>query len=159
MRRSELVALQWRDLSGAQIIVRRNRVKDGKVWVTRDTKSGSRSHRVINLDAATLAALDEVRERATCGAGAGAWIFTHDGATPWVPEYLTNAYQRLQRDGSSVHGLRHFHATQLLSAGVPVAQVSARLGHSSPAITLGTYAHWIPANDQASANLIGSVLD
>ena len=42
-----------------QIIVRRNRVKDGKAWVTRDTKSGSRSHRPVNLDAVTLNALDE----------------------------------------------------------------------------------------------------
>jgi integrase len=50
MRRSELVALQWRDLSDAQIVIRRNRVRDGKQFVTYDTKSGTRSHRTINVD-------------------------------------------------------------------------------------------------------------
>jgi integrase len=158
MRRSELVGLQWRDLSGTQIIVRRNRVQSGKVWITRDTKSGNRSHRTINLDAETLAALEEVRERAATADRTHPWIFARAGMEPWTPEYLTNTYQRLRLDGSSFHSLRHFHATQLLAAGVPVTQVSARLGHSSPAMTLSAYAHWIPAKDQASADIIAATL-
>jgi len=97
MRRSELVGLQWRDLSGTQIVVRRNRVQDGKVWTTRDTKSGTRSHRVINLDAATLAALEEVRDRATAADHVGPWMFTHNGVTPWVPEYLTSMRRNCYR--------------------------------------------------------------
>jgi len=159
MRRSELVALQWRDLGDAQIVIRRNRVRDGKQFVTFDTKSGTRSHRTINVDASTLQALEEVRERQSADRRECLWIFTHDGHEPWKPEYLTHSYGGLQGDGSSVHGLRHFHATQLLSKGVPVTQVSHRLGHSSPTVTMNTYAHWIPANDQTSAELIGSVLD
>ena len=128
MRRSELVALQWRDLSDAQIIIRRNRVRDGKQFVTFDTKSGTRSHRTINVDASTLQALEEVRARQAADGRECLWIFTHDGDESWKPEYLTHSYAGLQRDRSSVHGLRHFHATQLLSKGVPVTQVSHRLG-------------------------------
>lgn len=37
---------------------------------------------------------------------------------------------------TTLHGLRHFHASWLLSDGVPLPVVSARLGHSNPAITL-----------------------
>ena len=160
MRRSELVGLQWRDLSGVQILVRRNRVKDGKTWTTRDTKSGSRGHRPINLDARTLEALDGVRQRAEATPDrTHPWIFAHAGMEPWTPDYPTNCYQRLQTDGTSLHALRHYNATQLLSRGVPVTQVSARLGHSSPSMTLSTYAHWIPANDQASADMIALTLD
>ena len=47
----------------------------------------------------------------------------------------------------SFHALRHTHASQLLAGGVPIAEVTKRLGHASPAITLGIYASWIPGND------------
>jgi integrase len=158
MRRSELVALQWRDLVDGAIIIRRNRVRDGKKFVTRNTKTGTRGHRTIVIDADTLQAVEKVRARQHAAGHSCEWIFTHDGLEPFRPEYLTRSYASLQKDGSSVHDLRHFHATQLLAARVPVTQVSHRLGHSSPSVTMNTYAHWIPAEDQTSADLIGSIL-
>ena len=39
------------------------------------------------------------------------------------------------------HSLRHGAATRLLDAGVPVHDVAAILGHSTPSITLSVYAH------------------
>lgn len=38
------------------------------------------------------------------------------------------------------HDLRHTHATLLLAAGVPPEVVSERLGHTTVAFTLDTYA-------------------
>jgi integrase len=49
------------------------------------------------------------------------------------------------------HDLRHSHASLLLAAGVPVKEVSERLGHASPVITLGVYAHVIPSMTQSAA--------
>ena len=163
MRRSELVGLQWRDISGVQVTVRRSIVEDKAGLHERATKTGSRGHRTIKVDEATLALMGDVhaRQRERCNASAipePDWCFTHDDLeTPWRPDYLTTAYARLARH-STLHGLRHFHATQLLAAGVTVAQVSHRLGHSSPAVTLNTYSHWIPAQDQQAADIIGSLL-
>ncbi len=158
MRRSELVAAQWSDLVDGSIIIRRNRVREGSTFVTRNTKTGTRGHRTIVVDADTLAAVEEVRKRQVVAGNKCEWIFTHDGLEPFRPEYLTHTYAGLQTDGTSVHDLRHFHATQLLSKRVPVTQVSHRLGHSSPSVTMNTYAHWIPADDQTSADLIGAIL-
>jgi integrase len=42
-----------------------------------------------------------------------------------------------------LHDLRHFHATTLLLAGLPVHVVAARLGHADPSVTLRVYAHVI----------------
>ena len=159
----ELVAL-WRDVGEGQITIRRSIVEDtSKVLHVRQTKTGSRGHRVIAVDARTLAALETVcaRQKANAertGLPPSIWCFTHDDLeTPWRPGYLTNAYARLTGE-STLHGLRHYHAPQLLSAGVPVPTVSHRLGHSSPAVTLSVYAHWIPSQDQASADIIGDLL-
>jgi integrase len=41
----------------------------------------------------------------------------------------------------TLHALRHTHASILISHGLDPVTVSKRLGHSSPAITLGTYSH------------------
>ena len=43
----------------------------------------------------------------------------------------------------SIHGLRHTHASLLLFAGVSIASVARRLGHSSMTTTQKTYLHII----------------
>ncbi|WP_070158481.1 tyrosine-type recombinase/integrase [Nesterenkonia sp. PF2B19] len=51
-----------------------------------------------------------------------------------------------------VHSLRHSHASHLLAAGMPMHEVSRRLGHASLSITDDVYAHIVPSR-QASASL------
>ena len=51
------------------------------------------------------------------------------------------------------HDLRHFHATQLIAAGVDVRTVAHRLGHTTPTLTLNTYAHLVSAADRAAADI------
>ncbi len=55
------------------------------------------------------------------------------------------------------HALRHTHATELLAAGVPVIDVSRRLGHAKPSTTLDLYGHAIPGNDQKVAQKAGKL--
>jgi integrase len=52
------------------------------------------------------------------------------------------------RSRSGWHDLRHAHASTLLSEGVSIAAVSARLGHSSPTETLAAYAWAMPSDEQ-----------
>lgn len=60
--------------------------------------------------------------------------------------------------GLKFHELRHTQATMLLGAGVDVKTVQTRLGHASPSITLGWYAHAIPENDHEAAQKLGALL-
>jgi integrase len=57
-----------------------------------------------------------------------------------------------------LHGLRHTSATLLLQAGVPPHVVQQRLGHRSIAITLGVYAHALPAMQQDAAAKLAALL-
>lgn len=86
------------------------------------------------------------------------YVFSFDaGATPWRPDYLLLAFGRLSKRKVRLHDLHH-HATQLLSADVPVATVSKRLGHTSTAVTLNTYSHWLPEQDREAADVMVRVL-
>lgn len=54
----------------------------------------------------------------------------------------------------SIHGLRHTHASILLFAGVSLASVAHRLGHSSMTTTQKTYLHIIQELENADIDLI-----
>jgi integrase len=41
-----------------------------------------------------------------------------------------------------MHALRHFFASELIRRGYPTTEVAARLGHSSPMVTMTVYARW-----------------
>jgi integrase len=55
--------------------------------------------------------------------------------------------------------LRHTHASNLLSRGVPLPAVSARLGHADANVTARVYSHALPADDQRSADTWDSIID
>ena len=54
----------------------------------------------------------------------------------------------------SVHGLRHTHASVLLFAGVSIASVARRLGHSSMTTTQKTYLHIIQELENKDVDLV-----
>lgn len=54
----------------------------------------------------------------------------------------------------SIHGLRHTHASLLMSAGVSIASVSRRLGHSSITTTQKVYMHIISELENQDNDLV-----
>ena len=54
----------------------------------------------------------------------------------------------------SIHGLRHTHASLLLFAGVSIASVARRLGHSSMTTTQKTYLHIINELENQDVDLV-----
>lgn len=58
----------------------------------------------------------------------------------------------------TVHGLRHVHASLLLSVGAPMAVVWKRLGHSTITITSDLYSHLLPDANRAAADAVEAVL-
>jgi len=67
---------------------------------------------------------------------------------------LTMACKRVGIPSRTVHDIRHTTASILLSRGVPLAYVSRLLGHSSSAITLSQYTHYMPSENQGSINAL-----
>lgn len=63
----------------------------------------------------------------------------------WNPNNLTKEWSEFinlfNLKKITVHDIRHSHATDLLSMGVPIQDVSRRLGHSDVATTLKIYTH------------------
>ena len=76
--------------------------------------------------------------------------------------HVTQRYRRLAtRNGlrsTRIHSLRHYTATELLSAGVDLRTVSGRLGHASGSTTLRFYAAWLEEADRRAAGSIATTM-
>lgn len=153
LRRSELCGLRWSDIKGGHLFVERTVVElAGGRWETRTPKG--RRGRVIPIDATLLTVLEGQRQRqAAWGGGTdvnpGGYIFANlraddTGMTPRRPGWLSLAFKRLcarHKIDTHLHALRHWNATMLLDAGVPLTTVAERLGHAQVSTTTNVYGH------------------
>jgi integrase len=124
--------------------------------------------RYIALDLPTLAALrawkrKQAEERLHLGSRYvdSGLVFTMRDGSPITPNRLSiwfrSAVRRSGVEPIRLHDLRHTHATILLRRGIPVKVVSVRLGHRNIGITLDTYAHVLPQDDEAAAGASGEL--
>ena len=91
-------------------------------------------------------------------------MFSDDGgATAWKPNRVTKAFGRYRRvvglRSFRLHDLRHFMATQMLEAGVPIVTVSRRLAHRRVSTTLDYYAHSVPGGDAQASAVLRAVIE
>ena len=170
-RRGEICALRWRNLDAKlnTLTIERSIIEIPGGIAEKDTKN--HANRRMALDPGTLSVLEEQRRDALKRAAqSGAkltdesFIFSRepDGLIPWIPGNVTRRFQSLRRalgyDSMRLHDLRHFTATRLMAAGVPVRTVSGRLGHANPSTTLSVYSHFVAASDQVAASVMGDLL-
>lgn len=169
LRRGELVALRWDDvdLDRGTLAVRRNRVTVN--YAVSEGTPKSRTARVVDIDAETVAMLRrhrrrQLEERMAWGE---AWtetglVFTRQDGTALHPQTATWHFHRLARAAGvpvlRLHDLRHTHATLGLAAGVPPKVMQERLGHSSIQITMDLYSHVIPGMQADAAAKIAGLL-
>jgi len=71
-----------------------------------------------------------------------------------VNDILSRYCKRVNIPVITVHGLRHTHASVLLFAGVSIASVARRLGHSSMTTTQKTYLHIIQELENRDVDLV-----
>ena len=127
-----------------------------------------RSRRTIALDSATLEALrlhaarqaDEQRHWRG-GLAETDLVFARSDGRPLVPWMVSKAFREHRAamlPTIPLHGLRHSYATLALSSGVNPRIVSARLGHSTVALTLDVYSHVLPQADREAAQRIAALL-
>lgn len=167
-RRGEVVALQWEDIDLAGSVVRldENYVRTAEGMVVKDTKT--HQMRRVSIDASTVQLLRQHREgmeqklRLLGGQLTDrTWVFSAkpDHSRPRDPASLTRRYGRLVAKlgiDTVLKELRHYSATELLTAGVDLRTVAGRLGHGDGTTTLRHYAAWVGSADHAAASTIGS---
>jgi integrase len=170
MRRGELLALRLCDvdLDAASLRVERSLEETAAGLRFKPPKS-KHGRRTISLPASAVGILRahwrrQLELRVALGLGKpepDTLIFSGPDGSPFSPDNLSRDWRRACRSLGlpmvAFHALRHTHASALIAKGLDVVQISRRLGHASPVITLRTYAHLFNALDGAEAAAIESV--
>lgn len=154
MRFSEALALTPKDFDFSHQTVSIN-----KTWNYKEVEGGflptknKSSVRKIQLDwqivvqfSSLLTGLDQDKP-----------IFVKEGKQIFnatVNDILSRHCRKLNIPEISIHGLRHTHASLLLFAGVTIASVARRLGHSSMNTTQKTYLHIIHELENQDVDLV-----
>lgn len=177
LRRGELCALRWDLVDWAEATIR----VEQSIWQVKgeigdkDTKTHqARSLGVGEIGVSLLRARFVRASEASALAGVElepdgfVWSSDEAGRRPWKPDRMTQAFGRIRsaaekETGRSwapyrLHDLRHYSATELLGAGVPLPTVSERLGHRRASTTSDIYGHGRIHHDQAAADLLGAGL-
>lgn len=173
-RRAEVCGLRWSDVDTAAGTLTVERSYTLVPGVRGDRPTKTRSARAVALDPVTLVELEEAwmatRSLAKqCGLDVEqrrtGYIFATDptGESAWRPDTANARWERARNAAGlpsvRLHDLRHFQATQLLDAGVPVPTVAARLGHTDGTTTMKIYAHRTRRADELAAAVVGRLLD
>jgi ATP-dependent helicase/nuclease subunit A len=148
MRRGELSALSWEniDLDAKTINVKLAVSYCNKQEVLGKPKTHA-GIRLVALDDFTCSELRKYKlflRTYFMSASLNSWIFPkHDGltrtpVTSWC-QRISKVFKALDIK-HSLHSLRHTHASNMLTNNYPLIQLSHRLGHADPSITLSIYA-------------------
>jgi integrase len=165
IRRGELCGLRFGRLHLDEEIIDIRRS-----WVNgREKDTKTHQARRIALDSQSVALLREHRERVAERLRAlgtqltdQTFVFsghrTPDHSEPYPPNAVTQQYKGMaERAGldTHLHALRHFSATELLTAGIDLRTVAGRLGHGAGGATpLKVYAAWVAAADSKAAEIL-----
>lgn len=167
LRRGEVLGLRWSDvdLVAKTITVRWARTSVAGEIVEKEPKT-ERGRRVLPLDddlvdALTALQLQQREEREAAGEAyaqpctladpvsgevcAGDHVVVDELGHPYRPEWYGDRFEALaKRAGLPVirlHDTRHTCGTLMHLRGVPIAVISAWLGHANAAFTIKTYVH------------------
>ena len=166
LRRGELCALQWRDITGAcELTVRRSRSCASGEIVESDTKS--HRERIVTIPLGLWELLMELRQQQVLHSGVPDReqpIFTDpDGPVPHPDTFTRHLRKLYKKCGLSedyhLHTLRHFYATYLLQEGTSKQVAASLLGHADTAFLERTYCHPQDVAKQQAANLMQDLLN
>lgn len=170
LRRGEVAGLRWTevDLDKGILTVGRNRVSVGGTVVENDPKT-PRSRRTLPLTPGLASALRAARKRQTeerlalgPAYGSGEYVVSDEAGHPYHPETLSSYWSTITKSAGvptiRLHDARHTCATLMHLQGVPIAVISAWLGHADASFTMRTYTH--AQNDAltAAAESLASVV-
>lgn len=146
MRWGEATAIQWRDIRPGTPAT----VTVSRAWKHGDDGARSlgapktvKGNRTITIPQALL---DELPDRGK----PSEYVFTTERGNPvWHPWFHTRVWRPAIESASvtpppRIHDLRHYCASVLLAAGVPMHVVSARLGHEKITTTVDVYSFLTP---------------
>ena len=165
LRLGELMALKWSDIDmGSAIlkVTKANQAVHGKGIITKSPKNES-SIRSVTISSNSLLLLEAYRSQQQetkhmLGSlwADEEWLFTKWDGSAMYPTTPSQWFQKFLKRHSlphmPFHGLRHLSATVWMAQGIPLKNVSSRLGHADIRTTANIYSEALQSIDRQAAS-------
>lgn len=177
LREGEIMGLEWTDIDFDNNILKVERASQylvGMGTFTKDPKT-EESQRTLALPKNVMDLLKQYKAwlaarklRLGDFKSGGLWkgsdrlFVTWDGRPghpQWPGKWLSKFLKDKGLPHCSFHSLRHLNASMSIAAGVPLKNVSARLGHSDIGTTANIYAEALKSVDREAAEKMGKLLE
>ena len=167
-REGEIAALRWSDIDDSgRVTIDKAMKEPGNGDVQIGPTKGC-NERKIRLPASSFALIREYRRsQAEALLKLGYRIKPEDfvcldyAGESMTPNRIGDGFRYLARKlgmKATYHTLRHSHASALVAAGMPIADVAARLGHADVATTIRFYLHPTATDDAGEADRLDAML-
>ena len=162
LRQGEALALNWNDFKDEYLDINKTISKemvDNKHII--NTPKTSQSIRKVKLDNELINKLNLLKKYYQKFVDFNDNWFIFGGLNPLAPSTIgrkKNKYCDIANVKKiRIHDFRHSHASLLLSMNVPITVISERLGHSDINMTLNTYSHMIPKDEDKAVNILNQM--
>ena len=149
VRFGEAAALTFEDFHGSYVEINKTLAKelDENHNHIINTPKTTSSNRTISLSENVIKIIKQLEEYYSKCIGFNNKWYIFGGIKPYSHTTATNHKNKYCALAGvkqlTLHSFRHSHASLLINSGIPITDISERLGHSNPGITLGIYSHMI----------------
>lgn len=163
IREGEALALNWNDFKANKYLnisktISKESVNNKRVINTPKTANSIRD---VTLDDELIKELNDLKDFYKKFIDFNDSWFIFGGIKPLAPTTIgrkKDKYCEMAKVKKiRIHDFRHSHASLLLSMNVPITVISERLGHSDITMTLNTYSHMIPKDEDKAVEIINQM--
>ena len=157
MRRGELCGLQWADISGDVLTIRRSINAEGEITHGKNDNA-RRSFALTNAMKQVLA--DQRQHLANLGLDS-IWVFPDkfgECASPKAVYFSWRAYCNQHNMQISIHELRHTFIS-INKSDMPIELLKSVVGHSASMDTIGIYGHEVDGDKLRAASIMDATFN
>lgn len=163
IRQGECLALTWNDLCDNYLLINKTLTRkkvDGKNMI--NSPKTKMSYRKVKLDRHLLSRLHEYKEKCRKFIEFNDSWYIFGCLSPLATTSIARKkdyYCNLAGVKKiKIHDFRHSHVSLLLSKGVPITVIAKRLGHSDIEMTLNTYSHMLPGDEDKAIDVLETLI-
>jgi integrase len=161
LRKGEIHALKWTDITNNVLNVRRS-ISQHLKGDDRETRPKNKaSLRALQIPAPLVKILDEHYERCKTIEGFKDDYRICGGIRPLRDSSLKNANKKYAKAAGvktiRIHDFRHSHASVLANEGINIQEIARRLGHAKIEMTWNTYAHLYPREEEKAIEILNKI--
>ena len=161
MRKGEINALKWTDLSGNIIHVTRSVSQHVKKQTIEGKPKSKAAVRDLQIPQPLLQILQDQKTRQQ-SAPAFSEDFRVCGGQNIIPDQSLQTQHKKNIEAANlppitIHDFRHSHASLLINSGISIQEIARRLGHEDVQLTWKVYAHLYPREEDRAISILNQI--